>query len=204
MGGPNPAIHGTDFAERFGDRAFVLAARHRATRVLGDGQKPFDAWATMQGVETLHLRMERHCENALAVAEFLDGHPDVAWVTSPGLADHETHDAAREYLDDFGGMVAFGLEAGYEAGRRLCEEVDLTRFLANVGDARSLLIHPASTTHAQLSEAEQRASGVSPDLLRLSVGIEDVDDVIADLDAAIGRATALAEGRGASATGEST
>jgi O-acetylhomoserine (thiol)-lyase len=128
----------------------------------------------------------------------------VAWVTYPGLPDHETHDAAREYLDDFGGMVAFGLEAGYEAGKRLCEEVELATFLANIGDARTLLIHPASTTHAQLDEAEQRASGVSPDLLRLSVGIEDVEDVIADLDSAIGRATALAEeaGAGADATGE--
>jgi O-acetylhomoserine (thiol)-lyase len=133
--------------------------------------------------------MERHCENAAAVASFLADHPEVAWVTYPGLADHETHDAASEYLDDFGGMVAFGLEGGYEAGRRLCEAVDLATFLANIGDARTLLIHPASTTHAQLSEAEQRASGVTPDLLRLSVGIEDAADVIADLDGAIGRVT---------------
>jgi O-acetylhomoserine (thiol)-lyase len=189
VGGPNPAFHGVNFAERFGDRAFSLAARHRAARVLGDGQSPFDAWATLEGLKTLGLRMERHCENARAVAEFLDDHPDVAWVTYPGLPDHETHDAAREYLDDFGGMIAFGLEAGYEAGRRLCEEVELATFLANIGDARTLLIHPASTTHAQLSEAEQRESGVSPELLRLSVGIEDAADVIADLDAAIERAT---------------
>ena len=189
VGGPNPAFHGVNFAERFGERAFTLAARHRAARVLGDGQSPFDAWATMQGTETLHLRMERHCENAHAVAEFLADHPDVAWVTYPGLADHETHDAASEYLDGFGGMVAFGLEGGYEACKRLCEAVDLASFLANIGDARTLIIHPASTTHAQLDEAEQRASGVSPDLLRLSVGIEDVDDVIADLDSAIERVT---------------
>jgi O-acetylhomoserine (thiol)-lyase len=189
VGGPNPAFHGVNFAERFGERAFTLAARHRAARVLGDGQSPFDAWATMQGTETLHLRMERHCENAHAVATFLDDHPDVAWVTYPGLADHETHDAASEYLDGFGGMVAFGLEGGYEAGKRLCEAVDLASFLANIGDARTLIIHPASTTHAQLNEAEQRASGVSPDLLRLSVGIEDVDDVIADIDAAVERVT---------------
>ncbi|MFC6940434.1 O-acetylhomoserine aminocarboxypropyltransferase/cysteine synthase family protein [Salinirubellus sp. GCM10025818] len=189
VGGPNPAFHGVNFAERFGERAFTLAARHRAARVLGDGQSPFDAWATMQGTETLHLRMERHCENAHAVAEFLADHPDVAWVTYPGLADHETHDAASEYLDRFGGMVAFGLEGGYEACKRLCEAVDLASFLANIGDARTLIIHPASTTHAQLDEAEQRASGVSPDLLRLSVGIEDVDDVIADLDSAIERVT---------------
>ena len=192
VGAPNPAFGGANFAERFGDRAFSLAARHRAVRVLGDGQTPFDAWATMEGLKTLHLRMERHCENALAVAEFLEDHPAVAWVTYPGLESHETHDAAREYLDDFGGMVAFGLEAGYEAGKRLCEEVELATFLANIGDARTLLIHPASTTHAQLNEAEQRASGVFPDLLRLSVGIEDVEDVIADLDSAIERAVGRA------------
>ncbi|MEF8868210.1 MAG: O-acetylhomoserine aminocarboxypropyltransferase/cysteine synthase family protein [Haloarculaceae archaeon] len=189
VGGPNPAFHGVTFAERFGDRAFSLAARHRAARVLGDQQSPFDAWATLEGLKTLGLRIERHCENARAVAEFLSDHPDVGWVTYPGLSDHETHDAAREYLDDFGGMIAFGLEAGYEAGRRLCEAVELATFLANIGDARTLLIHPASTTHAQLSEAEQRASGVSPDLLRLSVGIEDAADVIADLEGAIERAT---------------
>jgi O-acetylhomoserine (thiol)-lyase len=204
VGGPNPAFDGVNFAERFGDRAFSLAARHRATRALGDGQSPFDAWATLEGLKTLHLRMERHCGNALAVAEFLEGHPEVAWVSYPGLPEHETHDAASRYLDDFGGMVAFGLEAGYEAGRRLCEEVELATFLANIGDARTLLIHPASTTHAQLSEAEQRASGVSPDLLRLSVGIEDPEDVIADLESAIGRATARAGDGGADATGEGT
>jgi O-acetylhomoserine (thiol)-lyase len=194
VGGPSPAFDGVTFAERFGDRAFSLAARHRAVRTLGDGQTPFDAWATLQGLETLHLRMERHCENAAAVASFLADHPAVAWVTYPGLADHETHDAASEYLDDFGGMVAFGLEGGYEAGRRLCEAVDLATFLANIGDARTLLIHPASTTHAQLSEAEQRASGVTPDLLRLSVGIEDAADVIGDLDSAIGRVTGRTTG----------
>jgi O-acetylhomoserine (thiol)-lyase len=189
IAGPNRAFDGVTFAERFGDRAFSLAARHRAVRALGNGQTAFDAWATLQGLQTLHLRMERHCENALAVAEFLDDHPEVAWVTYPGLPDHETHDAATRYLDDFGGMVAFGLESGYEAGKRLCEAVELAKFLANIGDARTLLIHPASTTHAQLSEAEQRASGVAPDLLRLSVGIEDAADVIDDLDSSIERAT---------------
>ena len=115
----------------------------------------------------------------------------MAWVTYPGLESHETHDNAREYLNGgFGGMIAFGLEGGYEAGKRVCEETGLARFLANIGDARTLLIHPASTTHAQLSEEEQRASGVTPDLVRLSVGIEDVADVVADLGRAIGRASA--------------
>ena len=190
IGADNPAFNGTNFSERFGDRAFTAAARYRGIRALGDGQKPFDAWQTLQGSETLELRMERHCENAMAVAEFLDDHPEVSWVTYPGLDDHETHDNASKYLDGgYGGMVAFGLADGYAAGRDVCEAVELGQFLANVGDAKTLIVHPASTTHAQLTEDEQRASGVTPDLLRLSVGIEDVEDIKTDLDQAIGTAT---------------
>ena len=188
IGGENPAFHGLNFTTEFGDRAFTAAARQRAIRSLGDGQSPFDAWVTLQGLETLHLRMERHSANALAVAEYLADHEQVDWVAYPGLESHETHDNAREYLDGgFGGMIAFGLDGGYEAGKKLCEDVELASFLANVGDAKTLVIHPASTTHAQLSEADQRASGVTPDLVRLSVGIEDAADIIADLDGAIGR-----------------
>ena len=179
----NPAFGGLDFTERFGDRAFVEAARQRGVRSLGGAQSPFDAWQTLQGMETLHLRTERHAENALAVAEFLEGHPAVAWVSYPGLESHETHANAERYLEGgFGGMIAVGLEGGYEAGKRLCEETELASFLANVGDAKTLVIHPASTTHAQMSEADQRASGVTPDLVRLSIGIEDVADIVADLD----------------------
>jgi O-acetylhomoserine (thiol)-lyase len=166
--------------------------------------------------------MERHCENAMAVAEHLDDHPGVAWVTYPGLESHETHEAASEYLDGgassdarrtstdgtsvggFGGMIAFGLAGGFEAGKTVCEETDLAQFLANIGDAKTLVIHPASTTHAQLSAEEQRASGVTPDLVRLSVGIEDVDDVIADLDSAIERANAAAGADEAAATDDET
>ncbi|QLD85968.1 O-acetylhomoserine aminocarboxypropyltransferase/cysteine synthase [Natronomonas halophila] len=186
IGAPNPAFDGVVFTERFGDRAFTMAARQRATRTLGDQQSPFDAWATLQGVETLQLRMERHCENAQIVAEYLDDHPEVAWVTYPGLENHETHDAASKYLEGgYGGMIAFGPEGGYEAGKRVCEDTEVAKFLANIGDARSLVIHPASTTHAQLTEDEQRASGVTPDLIRLSVGVEDVDDIIADLDSVL-------------------
>ena len=185
IGAENPAF-GANFAERFGDRAFSVAARQRAVRSLGDGQAPFDAWQTLQGLETLALRMERHCENAARVAEWLDDHESLAWVSYPGLESHETHDNASEYLEDgYGGMIAFGLEGGYEAGKRLCEETELAQFLANVGDAKTLIIHPASTTHAQLSESEQRESGVTPDLVRLSVGIEDARDIIADLQAGI-------------------
>jgi len=190
IGGENPAF-GKNFVGTFGDRAFAVAARQRGLRSLGDGQKPFDAWVTMQGVETLSLRMERHCENARTVAEFLQGHPQVSWVDYPGLADHETHEAARTYLDSgFGGMITFGLESGYEGGKRLCEETELAQFLANIGDAKTLVIHPASTTHAQLSEADQRASGVTPDLVRLSVGIEDPEDIVADLERTIERVEA--------------
>ena len=188
LGRENPAFEGVTFAEAFGDSAFTSAVRQRALRTIGDGQKPFDAWVTMQGTETLALRMERHCENATRVARHLADHPQVAWVNYPGLESHETHDAARAYLDGgFGGMVTFGLTGGYDAAVTLCEETELAQFLANIGDAKTLIIHPASTTHAQLDEDEQRASGVTPDMLRLSVGIEDAPDIIADLGRAIDR-----------------
>ena len=191
IAGENPAFHGLNFRDRFGDAAFAAVARQRAVRSIGNQQSPFDAWQTIQGLETLPLRMERHCENAAAVAAFLADHDDVAWVTYPGLDDHETHETAARYLDGgYGGMVAFGLAGGYEAGRRFCEEVDLASFLANIGDAKTLVIHPASTTHAQLSPEEQRESGVTRDLLRLSVGIEDPADLLADIDRAIERASA--------------
>jgi O-acetylhomoserine (thiol)-lyase len=190
LGGESPAFDGVRFADRFGDRAFAAAARQRGVRPLGDGQHPFDAWVTAQGCETLALRMERHCENARAVAEFLVAHPAVARVTYPGLPGHETHDAASEYLDGgYGGVLTFAPEGGYDAARRIPEAVDLGSFLANVGDAKTLLIHPASTTHAQLTPEEQRESGVTPDMIRVSVGIEDPADVIDDLDAALEVAT---------------
>ena len=195
IGGPNPAFHGVTFAERFGDRAFAQAVRHRAVRSVGHSQSPFDAWQTLQGTETLALRMERHCANAAAVAEFLDGHDAVDWVTYPGLDDHPTHDEAGKYLEGgFGGMIAFGPAGGYEAARGLCEHVELASFLANVGDAKTLVIHPASTTHAQLTEEEQRASGVTPDLVRLSVGIEEAEDVVADLEQALAAVSSTAGG----------
>ncbi|WP_254862441.1 O-acetylhomoserine aminocarboxypropyltransferase/cysteine synthase family protein [Halovivax gelatinilyticus] len=183
---PNPAYHGVNFYETFGEQAFAIAARTRGLRDLGNQQSPFDAWTTLQKLESLSLRMDRHCENALAVAEYLEDHPDVAWVTYPGLESHETHENAETYLNGgYGGIVTFGLEGGFDAAETVCNEVELTSLLANVGDAKTLIIHPSSTTHQQLSEDEQLASGVSPELVRLSVGIEDVDDVIADLDRAI-------------------
>jgi O-acetylhomoserine (thiol)-lyase len=186
----NPAYHGVNFRERFGEAAFTFAALARGLRDLGNQQAPFDAWQTVQGLESLPMRMERHCENAMAVAEFLDDHPDVSWVIYPGLEDHETHDNASKYLDGgYGGMIAFGLEAGYDAARRTVESTEVASLLANVGDAKTLVIHPASTTHQQLTEEEQLAAGVRPDMVRLSVGTEGVDDIIADLDQAIEQAS---------------
>jgi O-acetylhomoserine (thiol)-lyase len=186
---PNPAYHGINFSETFGEAAFAYTARTRGLRDLGNQQAPFDAWTTIQGLETLPLRMDRHCENAMAVAEYLDDHPEVSWVTYPGLDDHETHDNASEYLDGYGGMITFGLEAGYEAAKQTTESTGLASLLANVGDSKTLIIHPASTTHQQLTDEEKQASGVTDDLVRLSVGLEDVDSIIADLDAAIEEAT---------------
>jgi O-acetylhomoserine (thiol)-lyase len=192
IGGENPAYTNVDFARDF-DAPFAEAVRFRSLRSVGYAQSPFDAWQTLQGIESFPLRMERHCENADRVARFLDDHPAVDWVVYPGLADHETHETATRYLDGgYGGMIAFGLTGGYESGKRCCESTELARFLANVGDAKTLIIHPASTTHGQLSAEEQRASGVTRDLVRLSVGIEDADDIIADLDQAIETATAAA------------
>ncbi|ELY98642.1 O-acetylhomoserine aminocarboxypropyltransferase/cysteine synthase family protein [Natrialba asiatica] len=200
---PNPAYHGINFHETFGEQAFALAARTRGLRDLGNQQSPFDAWVTLQKLESLPLRMEKHSENAMAVAEYLADHAAVSWVNYPGLESHETHENARKYLVGgeaskasrssadgtsavgYGGMITFGLENGYEAAETVCNEVELASLLANVGDAKTLIIHPASTTHQQLTEEEKLASGTTDDLVRLSVGIEDVDDIIADLDRAI-------------------
>jgi O-acetylhomoserine (thiol)-lyase len=186
----NPAYHGVNFAERFGDAAFTYAARARGLRDLGNHQSPFDAWITLQKVETLPLRMERHCENAMVVAEYLSEHPAVSWINYPGLDSHETHGNASEYLDGgYGGMITFGLEDGYEAARDAVNNVELASLLANVGDAKTLIIHPASTTHQQLTDEEKQASGVTDDLIRLSVGLEDTNRIIEDLESAIEAAT---------------
>ena len=190
MGADNPAYHGVNFAETFGEAAFTYAAIARGLRDLGNQQAPFDAWQTIQGLETLPLRMERHCENAMAVAEYLDDHPEVSWVNYPGLESHPTHETASEYLEGgYGGMITFGLEGGYDAAQGTVENTQIASLLANVGDAKTLIIHPASTTHQQLTEEEQEASGTTPDMVRLSVGLERVEDVKADLEQAIAAAT---------------
>jgi O-acetylhomoserine (thiol)-lyase len=190
IGQENPAYHGVNFHETFAPAGFTYAAIARGLRDLGNTQSPFDAWVTLQKLESFPMRMERHCENAMAVAEFLEDHPEVAWVNYPGLESHETHEEASEYLDGgYGGMITFGLAEGYEAAKGTVNNVELASLLANVGDAKTLVIHPASTTHQQLTEAEQDAAGVTPDMIRLSVGLEDVEDIVGDLEQAIDAAT---------------
>ncbi len=186
IGADNPAYHGINFAETFGDAGFTYAAIARGLRDLGNQQSPFDAWIVLQKLETLPIRMAKHCENAQIVAEFLEDHSAVSWVNYPGLESHETHEEASKYLDGgYGGMITFGLAGGYEAARGTVESTELASLLANVGDAKTLIIHPASTTHQQLSEEEKLSAGVTNDLVRMSVGIENPQDIVEDLDRAI-------------------
>jgi O-acetylhomoserine (thiol)-lyase len=186
---PEPSYHGLRFARDLGplsSLAFILRARLVPLRNLGACLNPDNAWLALQGLETLPLRMERHCDNALAVARFLKGHPSVAWVRYPGLKDDPAHStAARVLCGGFGGAVVFGIGGGRDAGERFIDGLRLFSHLANVGDAKSLAIHPATTTHAQLSEEDLRAGGITPDLVRLSIGLEHIDDILADLDQAL-------------------
>lgn len=183
---PDPSYHGMVFADAFGPAAFIARARVSLLRDLGPAMSPFNAFLILQGIETLSLRMERHCSNALKVAEFLSQHPSVSWVSYPGLPDDPSYEIAGKYLPNgAGGMLGFGIKGGREAGIKFINSVKLLSHLANVGDAKSLVIHPASTTHQQLTEEEQTACGVSPDFVRMSVGIESVEDIIADIDQAL-------------------
>ena len=183
---PDPSYHGLSYTEAFGPLAFILQARVQGLRDTGAALSPFNAFLILQGIETLHLRLERHSQNALAVAKHLEQHPGVEWVNYPGLESSQYYERAKKYLPDGrGGLVTFGIKGGFEAGKRLINELTLFSLLANIGDAKSLVIHPASTTHAQLSPSEQADTGVTPELVRLSVGIEDIRDIIADLDQAI-------------------
>ncbi|MGD9098678.1 MAG: O-acetylhomoserine aminocarboxypropyltransferase/cysteine synthase [Desulfobacterales bacterium] len=183
---PDPAYHGLKFVETFGDLAFILRARVLGLRDMGAAMSPFNAWLFLQGLETLHLRMERHSGNALEVARFLENHGCVNWVRYPGLASAETAHLKAKYLPrGQGALVGFGIKGGRESAVKFIESLKLVSHLANIGDAKSLVIHPASTTHEQLTEAEQRAAGVTLDFIRLSIGIEDVEDIIADLDQAL-------------------
>ncbi|MBK5099540.1 MAG: O-acetylhomoserine aminocarboxypropyltransferase/cysteine synthase [Desulfobacteraceae bacterium] len=174
---------GLNYLDEFGKLAYIVKLKSRFTRDLGPCMSPFNAFLILLGLETLSLRMTRHSENALAVAEFLKGHSRINWVIYPGLSDHPTHELAKKYLKGgFGGVVGFGIRGGLEAGKRFIEGLKLFSHLANVGDAKSLAIHPASTTHSQLNAEQQREAGVTEDFVRLSVGIEDVEDIIEDLD----------------------
>ncbi len=188
---PDPSYHGISYTEAVGKLAFIVKLRVQGLRDLGAALSPFNAFLFLQGLETLPLRIERHSANALAVARWLERHPDVTWVSYPGLASHATRQNAARYLaGGFGGIVTFGIRGGREAGRKLINNVKLFSLVANVGDAKSLIIHPATTTHQQLGDEEQVASGVTPDLIRLSIGLEHVDDIVADLEQALAVATA--------------
>jgi len=185
---PDPSYHGLVYAD-LGEPAFILKARVQILRDVGACQSPFNSWLFLQGLETLSLRMERHVSNAQKTAEFLLGHPKVAWVSYPGLPNHADHERAKKYLPKgAGAILGFGVQGGVEAGRRFINNLKLFSHLANVGDAKSLAIHPASTTHSQLSEEEQRSAGVTPDFIRLSIGIEDIEDILWDLDQALNAA----------------
>jgi O-acetylhomoserine (thiol)-lyase len=186
---PDPSYHGVVYTEAFGPAAFIGKARVQLLRDLGPCLSPFNAFLLLQGLETLPLRMERHCRNALAVAKFLEQHPRVAWVNYPGLPSHPSHELAKKYYrGGFGALLTFGIKGGYGPARRFIDSLKIFSQVANIGDAKSLVIHPASTTHQQLTEAEQLETGVSGDLIRLSVGIETIDDLLEDLDQALNKA----------------
>jgi O-acetylhomoserine (thiol)-lyase len=186
---PEPAYHGLSFASAFGPAAFAIRLRVVLLRDLGASLSPFNSFLFLQGLETLHLRIQRHCDNALQVARFLEAHPSVAWVRYPGLPSHPAHEPATRYLSGgFGGVLTFGVVGGEAEARQVIAGSRLFSLVANVGDAKSLIIHPWSTTHEQLTEDHRRAAGVTPDLIRLSVGIEDPEDLIEDLDTALNKA----------------
>ncbi len=189
---PDPSYHGLKFWETFGNFpglgnvAFIIKARVQLLRDLGPALSPFNAFLFLQGLETLPLRVKKHSENAFGVAQFLKNHPLVAWVNYPGLKEHPSHELAKKYLKgNYGGLVGFGIKGGLEAGKRFIESVKLLSHLANIGDAKSLVIHPASTTHQQLTKQEQAETGVTEDYIRLSIGIEDVEDIKEDIDQAL-------------------
>ena len=188
LSAPWPSYHGITLAETFGNFAFAIACRVLGLRDLGPAISPFNAFLILTGIETLPLRMQRHCDNALAVATWLSGHDKIAWVNYAGLASNKYYPLAKRYCPQGAGAVfTFGLKGGYEAGIKLVSNVKLFSHLANIGDTRSLIIHPASTTHRQLSDEQRARAGAGPDVVRLSVGLEDVADIIADLDQALAK-----------------
>ena len=186
---PSAGYHGVRFYETFGDFGFTMKARMEVMRVFGPTIAPFNSWLLLQGLETLPVRMDRHVANAMGVATFLRDHPKVAWVNYPGLADNQYHALAKRYLPKgAGSLLAFGIKGGFAAGVKFIEALTFVSHLANIGDAKSLVIHPASTTHRQLNEEELAKAGVPPDMVRLSIGLESLDDILWDLEQALGKA----------------
>ncbi len=186
---PSPGYHGVIFHETFGDFGYTMKARMEIMRTFGPTLSPMNAWLLLQGIETLGVRMDRHCANALAVAKFLQSHPRVAWVNYPGLPGSKYYDLARKYLPKgASGLLNFGVKGGARAGERFIEAAQFMSHLANIGDAKTLVIHPASTTHRQMSDDEQLKAGVTPDMVRMSVGIESLDDILWDIDQALNEA----------------
>jgi O-acetylhomoserine (thiol)-lyase len=182
----DPSYHGLSYTEALGPLAFIVRLRIQVLRDLGAAVSPFNSFAFLQGLETLHLRMQRHSDNALAVAQYLENHEQVSWVSYPGLPSHSDHNLAKKYLPKgAGAILTFGIKGGLEAGRKFIDALKLFSILANVGDAKSLVIHPASTTHSQLSPEQRANAGVPDELIRLSVGIEDSRDIIADIEQAL-------------------
>ena len=188
---PSRGYHGVIFHETFGDFSYTMKCRMETMRTLGPVLSPFNAWMLLQGLETLHVRVERHVSNAMAVAKFLEGHPQVSWVNYPGLPGSKYHALAMKYMPKgTGSIMTFGIKGGMEAGVKFIQALQFFSHLANVGDAKTLVIHPASTTHRQLSEEDQVKAGVGPDMIRISIGIEDIDDILWDLDQALGQSKA--------------
>ena len=185
---PDPSYHGLEFSKTFGPIAYIIKARVQGLRDTGAALSPFNAFLILQGVETLSLRVQRHCDNALAVAKYLQSHPAVSWVNYPGLPDNPTHELASKYLSHgYGAILGFGIKGGAPAAIKFINNVELLSHLVNIGDAKSLVVHPASTTHAQLSPEERLATGVTEDFIRLVVGIEDVNDIIGDIGQALAK-----------------
>lgn len=187
---PSPGYHGVRFYETFGDFGFTMRCRMEGLRVFGAALSPTSAWQILQGVETLPLRMERHCSNALAVAQYLKDDPRVGWVNYPGLPDHPQHELMKKQMRGASGLLAFGVKGGLDQGVKFIESAQFMSHLVNIGDTRTLISHPASTTHRQLDAAQQLAAGVPPDMVRISVGLEHIDDILWDIDQALARATA--------------
>jgi O-acetylhomoserine (thiol)-lyase len=186
---PSPGYHGVIFHETFGDFGFTMKARMETMRTFGPALSPLSAWLLLQGLETLPVRMDRHCANALAVAKYLQDHPRVAWVNYPGLPNNKYFSLSRKYLPEgASGLLNFGVKGGAKAGEKFIDAAEFMSHLANIGDAKTLIIHPASTTHRQMSDAEQLKAGVTPDMVRMSVGIESIDDILWDIDQALSAA----------------